>query len=55
MAAVTEERKSLNSQTEDVSEMMKLLGQLTQEEKREIKGIMIGIQMSRQFNTVKTA
>lgn len=55
MTAVQNEKKNLNSQTEDVSEMMKLLGQLTKEEKREIKGIMIGIQMSRQFNTVKTA
>mgnify|MGYP007016780184 CR=1 FL=1 len=54
MAAV-EKRKNLNSQTEDVSEMMELLKQLTQEEKREIKGIMIGIQMSKQFGTAKTA
>lgn len=53
MAAVRDER-NLNSQTEDVSEMMKLLNELTQEEKREVKGIMIGIQMSKQFG-VKTA
>nr|DAP86372.1 MAG TPA: hypothetical protein [Caudoviricetes sp.] len=52
-AAVSEERKNLNGKTEDVSEMLTLLGQLTQEEKREIKGIMIGIQMSKQFG--KTA
>ncbi len=50
MAAVQEEKK-LNSQTEDVRDMIELLKQLTSEERREVKGIMIGIRM---FKTLET-
>lgn len=55
MAAVTDERKSLNRQKQEVDEILKLLEQMTQEEKRELKGIMIGIQMSKESGVVKTA
>lgn len=55
MAAVQNERKSLGSQKKEVVEMIELLEQLTEEEKREIKGIMIGIQISKSCEPVKTA
>ena len=34
--------------TEDIEEMISLLKQLTSGEKREVKGIMIGLQMAKQ-------
>lgn len=52
---MTETKKNVCTQAEDVQEMLNLIGQLTSEEKREIKGIMIGIQMSRDFGGLKTA
>lgn len=54
MTAVQNEEKRLNSQKEDVSEMMKLLTQLTDEDKRAVKNIMIGITMARGLE-IKTA
>lgn len=48
-AATTEmENKELKKQTEDIEEMISLLKQLTSGEKREVKGIMIGLQMAKQ-------
>ena len=46
--AVKTERKELENQTKDIEEMISLLKQLTSGEKREIKGIMIGLQMAKQ-------
>ena len=50
MAAATLEmdNKELKKQTEDIEEMISLLKQLTSGEKREVKGIMIGLQMAKQ-------
>ena len=46
--ALETERKELENQTKDIEEMISLLKQLTSGEKREIKGIMIGLQMEKQ-------
>lgn len=46
--ALETERKELENQTKDIEEMISLLKQLTSGEKREIKGIMIGLQMAKQ-------
>ena len=46
--ALETERKELENQTKDIEEMISLLKQLTSGEKREIKGIMIGLQMATQ-------
>lgn len=46
--ALETERKGLENQTKDIEEMISLLKQLTSGEKREIKGIMIGLQMAKQ-------
>ena len=46
--ALETERKELENQTKDIEEMISLLKQLTSGEKREIKGIMIGLQMGKQ-------
>lgn len=43
------ENKELKKQTEDIEEMISLLKQLTSGEKREVKGIMIGIKMAKQM------
>ena len=41
MAAVTNEKKNLNSQTEDVSEFIKLLKQMSDSDRMVIKGMML--------------
>ena len=46
--AVKMDNKELKKQTEDIEEMISLLKQLTSGEKREVKGIMIGLQMAKQ-------
>ena len=46
--ALETERKELENQTKDIEEMISLLKQLTSGEKREIEGIMIGLQMAKQ-------
>ena len=46
--ALETERKELENQTKDIEEMISLLKQLTSGEKREIKGIMIGLPMAKQ-------
>lgn len=51
MAAV----KNENSQKADVREYIELLKRLTEEEKIQVKGIMIGMQMHREELAVKTA
>lgn len=53
MAEVKKDRKM--NQTEDVREYVELLRQLTKEEKMQVKGIMIGMQMMREQMAVKTA
>lgn len=53
MAAVQNER-SLNSQNEDVRDMIELLKQLTSDEKNIVKGIMIGFQAKNEMQA-KTA
>lgn len=51
-----EERKeTLAERQEDVKDFAELLQGLTTEEKREIRGIMIGLQLSRGPETEKTA
>lgn len=50
MTAVEKEKQSAEiSQTEDVNEFMELLKELTRDEKTQVKGIMIGMQMTRQL------
>lgn len=41
---------TLDNQTEDVKEFISLLKDLDYGEKREIKGIMIGIRLTKQLN-----
>lgn len=53
MAAVRE--NTLDNQTEDVKEFISLLKDLDYGEKREIKGIMIGMRLTKQLNTVMRA
>lgn len=51
MAAVEKEKQTAAeiNQTEDVNEFMELLKELTNTEKAQVKGIMIGMQMTRQL------
>lgn len=44
-----------NEKVEDAKEFIELLKELTQTEKAQVKGIMVGMQLSRQQLTVKTA
>lgn len=53
MAAVKNEAVN-NSQTEDVREYMELLKTLTDTEKAQVKGIMVGMQLTKQL-TAQTA
>lgn len=53
MAAVTDERKNLNSQTEDVSEFIMLLKQMSDSDRMVIKGMMMWA--AGENKTVKTA
>lgn len=53
MTAVRE--NTLDNQTEDVKEFISLLKDLDYGEKREIKGIMIGMRLTKQLNTVMRA
>lgn len=47
MTATLEDRKT-NKQTNDLTEMIYLLKQLSENEKHEVKGILIGLQLSKQ-------
>ena len=47
MTATLEDRK-INKQTNDLTEMIHLLKQLSENEKHEVKGILIGLQLSKQ-------
>lgn len=53
MSAVTEEKKV--NQVTDVCEYIELLKDLTDDEKMQVKGIMIGMQMTREKKPFKTA
>lgn len=53
MAAVKNEVVN-NSQTEDVREYLELLKALTDTEKAQVKGIMVGMQLTKQL-TAQTA
>lgn len=44
---------TLDNQTEDVKEFISLLKDLDYGEKREIKGIMIGIRLTKQLNAAR--
>lgn len=50
-----EEKKEKAIQTEDVREYIKLLKGLTNDEKNQLKGIMIGMQMQRELTAAFTA
>lgn len=50
-----EKNREVENQQADVKEFAKLLKGLTAEEKREVKGIMIGMQIMRDQLKVKTA
>lgn len=39
--------EKLKQQTEDAEEMIRLIKQLTDEERREVRGIMIGLQIAK--------
>ena len=52
MSEVTEEKKV--NQAADVCEYIELLKDLTDDEKMQVKGIMIGMQMTREKKPVKT-
>lgn len=47
MAAAEEKNKAI--QTEDIKEYIELLKSLTDAEKNQVKGIMIGMQMTREM------
>ena len=51
----TKERTTLEQQKEDLRGMILMLKQLTENEKREIKGIMIGMQLAKNIEPKKTA
>lgn len=53
MAAAREDKKT--NQAADVREYIELLKGLTEDEKMQVKGIMIGMQMTREQLAVKTA
>lgn len=55
MAAEQAMQKREKSQTEDVREYIELLKGLTQDEKIQLKGIMIGMQMQRELSAALTA
>ena len=44
---VEKDSKELKKQTEDIKELILLLNQLTSNEKHEVKGILIGLQMAK--------
>ena len=50
-----EKTREVERQEADVKEFVELLKRLTAEEKREVKGIMIGMQIMRDQLKVKTA
>ena len=50
-----EKTREVERQQADVKEFVELLKRLTAEEKREVKGIMIGMQIMRDQLKVKTA
>lgn len=50
-----EKNREVENQQADVKEFVELLKRLTAEEKREVKGIMIGMQIMRDQLKVKTA
>lgn len=54
MAAVKNDAAVKNSQTEDVREYLELLKELTDTEKEQVKGIMVGMQLTKQL-TAQTA
>lgn len=49
MAAAQAAQKKEKNQTEDVREYIELLKSLTDAEKNQVKGIMIGMQMTREM------
>lgn len=49
MAAVQAAQKREKNQTEDVREYLELLKGLTNDEKNQLKGIMIGMKMQREL------
>lgn len=49
MAEVKNDAAVKNSQTEDVREYLELLKELTDTEKVQVKGIMIGMQLNKQL------
>lgn len=51
----TKEKTNLEQQKEDLRGMILMLKQLTENEKREIKGIMIGMQLAKNIEPKKTA
>ena len=55
MAAVRAAQKREKNQTEDVREYIELLKGLTETEKNQLKGIMIGMQMQRELTPALTA
>lgn len=55
MAAVQDMQKNENSQTEDVREYIELMKGLTDAEKREVKGIMTGMQVMKTLLSAQSA
>ena len=51
MAAVKKDAAVNNSQTDDIREYLELLKSLTDTEKAQVKGIMVGMQLTRQLTT----
>lgn len=49
------EKKNLNNQMQDINEMIKLMNQLSQEDRRETRGFMLGLSIGRQRGAEKTA
>lgn len=54
MAAVKKDAAVNNSQTDDIREYLELLKSLTDTEKAQVKGIMVGMQLTKQL-TAQTA
>ena len=54
MAAVKNDVAVKNNQTEDIREYLELLKTLTDTEKAQVKGIMVGMQLNKQL-TAKSA
>ncbi len=42
-------QQNLEEQKKDVEEMLEMMESMSREEKRELRGIMIGLQMARQI------